>query len=91
MAAVDPERAGAASGAMSTTQQVGYGIGVAITGVIFFAQTDIASGFESSLVQLAALAVGIVVATALLPSGAKRTRSHDVQRLNGGRAPSSRR
>jgi hypothetical protein len=29
-----------------------------------FAHTDIASGFESSLVQLAALAVGIVVATA---------------------------
>jgi EmrB/QacA subfamily drug resistance transporter len=88
MAAIEPERAGAASGAMSTTQQVGYGLGVAITGVIFFAQTDIASGFESSLVQLAALAVGLVVATALLPSGAKRTLSPDVQRLNGGRAPS---
>ena len=91
MAAIEPERAGAASGAMSTTQQVGCGLGVAITGVVFFAHTDIASGFESSLVQLAALAVGIVVATGLLPSGAKRTLSPDVQRLNGGRAPSSRR
>ncbi|MFL5838178.1 MAG: MFS transporter [Solirubrobacteraceae bacterium] len=91
MAAIEPERAGAASGAMSTTQQVGYGLGVAITGVVFFAHTDIVSGFESSLVQLAPLAVGIVVATALLPSGAKRTLSPDVQRLNGGRAPSSRR
>jgi len=91
MAAIEPERAGAASGAMSTTQQVGYGLGVAITGVVFFAHTDIVSGFESSLLQLAPLAVGIVVATALLPSGAKRTLSPDVQRLNGGRAPSSRR
>src|SRR3954470_6730156 len=70
MAAIEPERAGAASGAMSTTQQVGYGLGVAITGVVFFAHPDIASGFESSLVPLAALAGGIVVATALLPSGA---------------------
>src|SRR4051812_46673292 len=85
MAAIEPERAGAASGAMSTTQQVGYGLGVAITGVIFFAHSDIASGFESSLVQLAALAVGIVVATALLPSGAK-ARPVDVQGLTDGRA-----
>jgi hypothetical protein len=75
MAAIEPERAGAASGAMSTTQQVGYGLGVAITGVIFFAHADIASGFELSLVQLAALAVGIVVATGLLPSEARRTLS----------------
>jgi hypothetical protein len=56
--------------------------------VIFFAHSDIASGFESSLVQLAALAVGIVVATALLPTGAMRTLSPDVQRLTGGRVPS---
>jgi EmrB/QacA subfamily drug resistance transporter len=88
MAAIEPERAGAASGAMSTTQQVGYGLGVAITGVIFFGHTDIASGFESSLVQLAALAAGIVVAAALLPSGTKRTIGPDVQRLTDGRAPS---
>jgi EmrB/QacA subfamily drug resistance transporter len=87
MAAIEPERAGAASGAMSTTQQVGYGLGVAITGVIFFAHTDIASGFESSLVQLAALAVGIVVATCLLPS-APKARPADVRGLTEGRAPS---
>jgi hypothetical protein len=60
---------------MATTQQVGYGLGVAITGVIVFAHTDIASGFELSLVQLAALAVGIVVATGLLSSEARRTLS----------------
>jgi EmrB/QacA subfamily drug resistance transporter len=88
MAAIEPERAGAASGAMSTAQQVGYGLGVAITGVVFFAYTDIADGFESSLLQLAALAVGIVVATPLLPSRAKRTISPDVQPLTGDRAPS---
>jgi predicted MFS family arabinose efflux permease len=70
LATVEPERAGAASGAMSTTQQVGYGLGVAITGVIFFAHSDIASAFTVSLVQLAVLAVGITIATGFLPSTA---------------------
>jgi MFS family permease len=69
LANVEPSRAGSASGAMSTIQQVGYALGVAVTGVIFFGAADegIAHAFEISLIQLAAVAVGIVVATQLLP------------------------
>jgi MFS family permease len=72
---VDPARAGSASGAMSTMQQVGYSLGVAITGVVYFGASDRGLGhaFELSLIQLAAVAAGIVAASRLLPgnSGAK--------------------
>jgi EmrB/QacA subfamily drug resistance transporter len=65
---IDPARTGAASGAMSTTLQVGYAVGVAITGLIFFGVgQDLGRAFELSLIQLAALAVGIVVMSRLLP------------------------
>jgi EmrB/QacA subfamily drug resistance transporter len=72
---VDPARAGSASGAMSTMQQVGYALGVAITGMVFFGSSDegVGHAFELSLIQLAAVAVGIVASSRLLPgiSGAK--------------------
>jgi EmrB/QacA subfamily drug resistance transporter len=68
LAGVDPARAGAASGAMSTITQVGYALGVAVTGVIFFgAGHDMAHAFKLSLFQLSALAAGIVVMSRLLP------------------------
>jgi MFS family permease len=72
LAGVDPSRAGSASGAMSTTQQVGYALGVAITGVLFFGASDagIAHAFELSLIQLAIAAAGIIVASRLLPASA---------------------
>jgi MFS family permease len=75
LANVDPARAGSASGAMSTTQQIGYALGVAITGVIYFgaASDGIAHAFEVSLVQLAVIAAGVVVASRLLPGGAGGT------------------
>ena len=61
--------AGSAAGAMSTMQQVGYALGVAITGVIFFGAADdgIGHAFELSLIQLAIVAAGIVVMARLLP------------------------
>jgi EmrB/QacA subfamily drug resistance transporter len=72
---VDPARAGSASGAMSTMQQVGYALGVAITGIVYFgaAGEGVGHAFQLSLIQLAAVAAGIVVASRLLPrvSGAK--------------------
>jgi EmrB/QacA subfamily drug resistance transporter len=66
---VDPARGGSASGAMSTMQQVGYSLGVAITGVVYFGASDggVSHAFELSLVQLAAVAAGIVVTSRLLP------------------------
>ncbi len=65
---IEPAQAGSASGALSTTQQVGFALGVAVTGLIFFgAGPDVAEAFERSLLQLTVLAVGIVVASRLLP------------------------
>ena len=68
LGSIDPARAGAASGVLSTTQQIGYALGVAVTGVVFFgAGGTPAHAFELALVQLTMLAVAIVVTTALLP------------------------
>jgi predicted MFS family arabinose efflux permease len=68
---VDPQRVGAASGTMSTVQQVGFALGVAVTGVIFFgAGPDVGHAFQVSLIELAVLGVGIVVASRLLPAPA---------------------
>jgi MFS family permease len=53
----DPQRAGAVSGALSTMQQVGNALGVAITGLVFFGalSSGYAGAFERSLLQLACL------------------------------------
>jgi EmrB/QacA subfamily drug resistance transporter len=68
LGSIDPKSAGAASGVLSTTQQVGYALGVAVTGVVFFGAGGApAHAFELALVQLTMLAVGIVVTTAMLP------------------------
>jgi EmrB/QacA subfamily drug resistance transporter len=67
LANVEPALAGSAAGAMSTTTQVGYALGVAITGVIFFGTHGIAHAFELSLIQLAAVSAGIVGMAGLLP------------------------
>jgi predicted MFS family arabinose efflux permease len=70
MRSVAPAQAGAASGIVATTQQVGYALGVALTGVIYFAHAgrDVGHAFELSLVELAALGVVLFAATRLLPS-----------------------
>jgi EmrB/QacA subfamily drug resistance transporter len=71
LAEIDSSRAGIASGTLSTTQQVGFALGVAVTGLIFFGVgADVAKAFELSLVQLSVLAVGIVAMTRLLPRAA---------------------
>ena len=70
LAHADPERAGAVSGALSTMQQVGNALGVAVTGAIFFgaASAGISRAFELSAVELAALLTGVAALTRLLPS-----------------------
>ena len=67
LANVEPALAGSAAGAMSTTTQVGYALGVAVTGVIFFGVHGIAHAFELSLIQLAVVSAGIVGMARLLP------------------------
>jgi predicted MFS family arabinose efflux permease len=64
-----PENAGAAAGALSTMQQVGNALGVAVTGVVFFGALDSGFGhaFEVSLIQLAVLGAAVAALTRLLP------------------------
>ena len=69
LAHADPQRAGAVSGALSTMQQAGNALGVAVTGVIFFGALDGGYGhaFELALAQLAVLLLAVAGLTRLLP------------------------
>jgi EmrB/QacA subfamily drug resistance transporter len=73
LASVDPQRAGAISGTLSTMQQVGNALGVAITGVIFFdaIRSGIAHAFELSVGELALLLVAVAVLSRLLPRASR--------------------
>jgi EmrB/QacA subfamily drug resistance transporter len=70
LSSVDTRYAGAASGAVTTMQNVGGALGVAITGVIFFGALHggYAHALELSLAELVALLLGVAVLTRLLPS-----------------------
>jgi EmrB/QacA subfamily drug resistance transporter len=69
LGSLEPQNAGAAAGALSTMQQVGNALGVAVTGVIFFGALDGGFGhaFEVSLLQLAVLGAAVTALTWLLP------------------------
>jgi MFS family permease len=69
MQSLEPERAGAASGMLTTMQNVGNAIGVAVTGVIFFGalHSGYARAFELAAGELAVLLLGVAVLTRLLP------------------------
>jgi EmrB/QacA subfamily drug resistance transporter len=73
LANLAPERAGAASGALSTMQQVGNALGVAITGVIFYGTIThgLPRAFELSLAELAAVSIAVAASSRLLPRTAK--------------------
>jgi EmrB/QacA subfamily drug resistance transporter len=71
MSAMRPEHAGAASGALSTMQNVGNALGVAVVGVIFFGALPahgFADAFQLSLIALAAILIGVAALTRLLPN-----------------------
>jgi MFS family permease len=65
----EPATAGSVSGALSTAQQVGNSIGVAVTGVLFFGALhhgyDLA--FERSVLQMGALLLVVAALTRLMP------------------------
>jgi EmrB/QacA subfamily drug resistance transporter len=69
LSGVEPEHAGVASGVVSTMQNVGGALGVAITGAIFFGELGggYAHALELSLAQLAALLLLVAALTRLLP------------------------
>jgi EmrB/QacA subfamily drug resistance transporter len=70
LSSVDTRYAGGASGAVTTVQNVGGALGVAITGVIFFGALHggYAHALEMSLIELGALLLGVGVLTRLLPA-----------------------
>ena len=65
----DPATAGSVSGALSTAQQVGNSVGVAVTGVLFFGALshgyDLA--FERSVLQMGVLLLAVAALTRLMP------------------------
>jgi EmrB/QacA subfamily drug resistance transporter len=69
LTSIAPESAGAGSGALSTVQQVGNALGVAITGAIYFGAqaAGVAHAFELSLGELAALLLGVAAMSRMLP------------------------
>jgi len=69
LSSADPQRAGAVSGALSTTQQVGNAFGVAISGGIFFGSLSwgYPRAFQAVLVELALLMVLVALLSRLLP------------------------
>jgi EmrB/QacA subfamily drug resistance transporter len=77
MGTVDPAHAGAVSGVLSTAQQVGNALGVAVVGMVFFGAVDggYAHALELSLVVLA----GTTAAVALLGTLLHRSTAHTPQ------------
>ncbi|OJU80879.1 MAG: MFS transporter [Solirubrobacterales bacterium 70-9] len=68
---MDPLHAGAASGVLSTAQQVGNTIGVAAIGALFYGaigpRGDYAGAFELALVAVAAVCLAVAALVQLLP------------------------
>ena len=64
-----PATAGSVSGALSTAQQVGNSIGVAVTGLLFFGALGHGYGpaFEHSVLQMGALLIVVAALTRLMP------------------------
>jgi EmrB/QacA subfamily drug resistance transporter len=69
LSAVEPEHAGAASGTISTVQQVGNALGVAVTGVLFFGTLGggYPHAFELSLAEFTVLLALVAGLARLLP------------------------
>jgi EmrB/QacA subfamily drug resistance transporter len=67
---LDPAQAGAASGMLTTMQNLGNALGVAVTGVIFFGALNggYAHAFELAALELAILLVTVAALTRLLPA-----------------------
>jgi EmrB/QacA subfamily drug resistance transporter len=69
LAHADVSSAGSVSGALSTAQQVGNAIGVAVTGVIFYGllSRGYASAYEWSVAEMAVLLAGVAGLTFAIP------------------------
>jgi EmrB/QacA subfamily drug resistance transporter len=74
LSSASPERAGAVSGIMSTVQQIGNSLGVAVTGMIFFGAVHhgVGHAFELTLIELGLLLLVVGALCRLLPARAGR-------------------
>jgi EmrB/QacA subfamily drug resistance transporter len=70
---VPPQFAGAASGTLSTVQQLGNALGVAIAGLLFFGSLSggYAFAFQVTLGEFVVLLLGVAALTRLLPRGTR--------------------
>ena len=66
---VGPRWAGATSGALSTVQNVGNAVGVAVVGAVYFGRLDEGPGpaFAASLVVLTVVAAAVLLPALRLP------------------------
>lgn len=73
LSSVQPEHAGAASGTLSTVQQLGNALGLAVSGLLFFGALDRGYGyaFEITLAEFVALLLLVACLTRLLPGSAR--------------------
>lgn len=69
LAHADASRAGSVAGALSTAQQVGNAIGVAVTGVIFYGllSRGYAVAYRWSAAEMAVLLLGVAALTFVIP------------------------
>jgi hypothetical protein len=74
VAGLAPQHAGSAAGVLSSVQQVGNALGVALIGIVFYGAAGSAGGgagivhaFEVSIPYLVGLAVAVALLVQLLP------------------------
>lgn len=77
LAAANAEQAGAVSGALSTVQQVGNAVGVAVVGIVFFGSLDggYAHAFGLSLASIAGLLTVLALVSLALPDPRRPVRA----------------
>ena len=70
-----PATAGSVSGALSTAQQVGNAIGVAVTGVIFYglAARGMRTAFGWSVAEMGALLLAVTALPSSCPGASRRS------------------
>ncbi|MCP2325265.1 EmrB/QacA subfamily drug resistance transporter [Hamadaea flava] len=67
LAKVAPEHAGSASGVLSTVNQTGNAVGVALIGIVFYQAADYTGGFQAGLIALCVLELALAGLVQLLP------------------------
>ncbi|WP_433075855.1 MFS transporter [Dactylosporangium sp. CA-052675] len=67
LSAVPAEHTGSAAGVLSTVNQTGNAVGVALIGIVFYRAATITDGFRASMVALVVLELALAALVRLLP------------------------